>query len=427
MIADPTDLWVGLAMREPERAVDVAARHGMDPKWLGNPRARDIWVSIQRILASGAKPDSQLVLNDLRARGAQTDPAYLEACIRNVTSDGAEHVVQLLRMDYLRRLAREQANILWNPPDSVEDTILNVVEVLSQSCRDAGCHVDLDQIDRELEEEWKLLLSGRMPGLAMPWPTIYRGGGSVERGQVAVFAGHGGSGKSCALLQWALHLARNGLRTFVFPLEDGPKIAYKRILGMIAKTNPLKARIGDFTPADVGRLREAAKAFRALPIHLSGFRGGVAELSAECRILAMRHGAPSAIFVDAFKDISRQHEGVEGDNRVMGALVDLARRMNTALVVAHHIRKPPSILKKNPEDALRIDAADLRGSARIWDDARYVLGLQMVPDGEKPDGRRHYRYYLEILKANHGYAGTRVRVHRAEWLEWIEETEDVPA
>jgi replicative DNA helicase len=118
-----------------------------------------------------------------------------------------------------------------------------------------------------------------------------------------------------------------------------------------------------------------------------------------------------ALFVDAFKDIQRRNtlEFVAEDDRVSGALCNLARRVDIPLIIVHHI-------KKTDNPVCQIE--DIRGSGRISDDARQILILQKkVRNDNDPE------FFLDIAKNNNGPTGI-VRMVREAAIQRFTEFEE---
>jgi len=171
---------------------------------------------------------------------------------------------------------------------------------------------------------------------------------------------------------------------------------------------------------DIERALEGLRQVRQLPIRVISSRMSIGDMA----IAAQRENAKgqlSAIFIDAFKDIPLETGGVEGENYIMGKVVTMAHRLNVPIVMSHHVRKSPATLKgQNPYHAWNIEAQDLRGSSRLWDDARMVIILQQYPTTEQPVGADEFTYQLHVAKANHGISGVRVAVERDTTLRWFE-------
>ena len=136
-----------------------------------------------------------------------------------------------------------------------------------------------------------------------------------------------------------------------------------------------------------------------------------------------KHGI-EAVFVDAFKDVARRANGVEGDNEVIAGCCEMAHRLKVRVILTHHVRKASSGLKDNRWATWNIDPADLRGSGRVWDDSRMVIALQMYPEGSQE--QETFNYQLHLMKANHGLGGRRSPVERSKWMTWHEKDGALP-
>jgi replicative DNA helicase len=213
-----------------------------------------------------------------------------------------------------------------------------------------------------------------------------------------------------------------GIPTLSFPIEDGIKVAYKRLAGMHGEFNPLNLRLANELVTDtfVENAKRSLDEVAGMPMYLSGLRGTVADIAVEAQHAVANKGV-KAVFVDAFKDIATRSDGVEGDNATIAGLCAMARRLNIQVVVTHHVRKNPSSMKGvDPRRAWTIEPSDLRGSGRLWDDARMVIALQMWPNGSIVNEREQFDYNLHLMKVNHGYAGFYFPVIRSVGGTWDE-------
>lgn len=105
---------------------------------------------------------------------------------------------------------------------------------------------------------------------------------------------------------------------------------------------------------------------------------------------AIAEFCPPLVVIDA---LSGSHSGKENDTDsmkfVMKRLHNLAQKYKVAIVVIHHLNKPPVGVPLYP-----ITIARLRGSTSISQFCRSILALT-VPDPNAPDARR-----LDVIKLN---------------------------
>ncbi len=227
-------------------------------------------------------------------------------------------------------------------------------------------------------------ISGRFADVDWLWPSW------IPRGMLTLLGAAPGAGKSLV----ALDLARRVIHGEPFPDGAPNPCPGRRVLIVDAEGAP-------------ALLNQRARAWgidsRKLFLMLSP-SGGLLDLSnprQQARLYDMcRSLEPALVVVDSLAAATARGEtSLEAARAILGFLGAIARKGRLALLVIHHLRKrAPS-----RGTAVRVAAADLRGSSHISAAARSVMALSVagstpaVP-GVEPglDGPR----VLEIVKTN---------------------------
>lgn len=113
------------------------------------------------------------------------------------------------------------------------------------------------------------------------------------------------------------------------------------------------------------------------------------------RLIEMMHTlTPALVIIDSLSSISLKGESAKEDVMILLAFLKrAAQEFNCAVLLIHHLRKPPPGLQ-----ARLLTMADVRGSGHIVAAARSVLGASVVQTGPQPDKNGPRR--LEVLKTN---------------------------
>ncbi len=124
------------------------------------------------------------------------------------------------------------------------------------------------------------------------------------------------------------------------------------------------------------------------------------------RLLDMAYDlAPALIIVDSLSTVNRRGENnIEDLREILGFFIDLAQHFNCAVIVIHHLRKPPRGLVTQP-----ISMHDLRGSGHLVAMARTIMAMDVLKTGpdDDPNGPR----LLKLLKSNLGKIPRPLAVH----------------
>ena len=416
----PSVRLIGLALLDFDTVAEAAADCGFSEDWLDGQWTRETWRTIADMHSRRLPIDPPFVSEHAASLGFNISTEHLDRAERAAPTQrmGADALLGIIRRDYVERRVIEQSSILAEPGS---DPIKTACEVAHELLKVAGTEgaEDMDGAAERVCQMWRDAHEGHIAGLPMPWETVFNRTGGIDPGQVGLFVGHGGSGKSAALLQWAKHASERGWPVLVFPFEDGVEGAVRRLAGMYADVNVFKLRIGRGRDEEVARASEAAMGLSRRDIHLSGKRGGLTDIFSVAQHHVVHKGV-KAIYLDAFKDIRGTHD-LRGENETMAGIVEMAERLRVPIVVSHHVRKQSTAIKGQDRLAAHISKDDLRGSARLWDDARFVMALQQYPtEATDAFGNMEFEYFIHVLKTNHGITGINQPVERDKTLQFRE-------
>ena len=181
-------------------------------------------------------------------------------------------------------------------------------------------------------------------------------------GEMTIWAGQNGHGKSQLTAQIAMHLMSQGDRVCMASFEMKPVQTIRLMSRMFIGTNP-------FTPE-----YQSTEGFKLLDQIFDDFGKWshkklwiydqlgvtspeiVAGMTRYCaRELGIQH-----VFIDSLMKVVGDEDDMNGQKRLVGELFSIAKDLNIHVHLVHHVRKPAN------EDAIP-DKYDLKGSGAIVD------------------------------------------------------------
>lgn len=205
--------------------------------------------------------------------------------------------------------------------------------------------------------------------------------GGLQAGDLVVYAGRPGMGKSCLLMTTALRAAMEGRPVLFFSLEmTQERLLQRAACDLDFDVNPQTPlsyswfHNGSAKGKDIARLAEAA---RHLPESLTIFENGhmtIQEIAALSRAHAARSNGMGVVVIDYLQKVSAtdRYKGnrVQEVTEISGAAKALAMRIKWPVVVGAQLnRGVESREEKRPT------LTDLRESGSIEQDADSVIGL----------------------------------------------------
>jgi replicative DNA helicase len=194
-----------------------------------------------------------------------------------------------------------------------------LVEVAAEVGRFGFRHIGEDIYDTlaELED----LGAGRIPpGVPTGYPEIDETLGGFRPGDLAVFAGVPGSGKTAFGLNVLLNAAEAGHEVAMVSAEMGRRPLIKRCIGNLALIDSHPLRTGSLSPEEWARAAQAAHHLKRLPLHITDKpRPSVDAVCAMVRHLKSKHPKLDLVVVDFIQLILAREGGRSrgGDNRAL--------------------------------------------------------------------------------------------------------------
>jgi len=202
----------------------------------------------------------------------------------------------------------------------------------------------------------------------MPWSST-ADSFSFRSGEVTVWAGLNGSGKSMMTSQVALGLVKQKQRVCIASFEMKPKVTLKRMIRQFSGKS-LESTNYQLTP--VQQKLDAITRFKTFANNYMYFydqQGTVRPeiIIAMCKYCAEELGITHIVVDNLMKCISGE-DNYNGQKDFVDQLTSVARDYNIHIHLVHHIRKLAN-------DEIRPSKSDLRGSSSITDQVDNVLIL----------------------------------------------------
>lgn len=203
------------------------------------------------------------------------------------------------------------------------------------------------------------------PQQSMPWPKTHQGFG-FRAGEVTLYAGGNGGGKSMVTGQIALHLIKQGQRVMIASFEMKPKRTLTRMLRQFAGENiynPMYVNKQQHLMELVTRLQN----FSHGKLWLYDQQGTVTsqQVIAVARYSAVELGVQH-IFIDSLMKCVSGEDDYNAQKMFVDELTALARDHNVHVHLIHHIRKLAS-------EEIQPNKNDIKGSGAISDQVDNVL------------------------------------------------------
>jgi twinkle protein len=199
----------------------------------------------------------------------------------------------------------------------------------------------------------------------MPWPKTHAGF-QFRPGEVTVYAGGNGGGKSMVTGQIAMGLIKQGQRVMIASFEMKPKRTLYRMLRQFAGENIDFPRFVD-KEKYIGGLVERMKDFADCRLWLYDQQGTVSaqQVIAVSRYSAVELGVQH-IFIDSLMKCVSGEDDYNAQKAFVDELTSLARDHNVHIHLIHHIRKLQS-------EEIKPNKNDIKGSGSITDQVDNVL------------------------------------------------------
>lgn len=242
-------------------------------------------------------------------------------------------------------------------PDEVDFEKYLKANDVAQKVRDA----------REFLDEIEVELANPTPDVSqtMPWPKTHMGF-QFRAGEVTLYAGGNGGGKSMVTGQIAMGLIKQGQKVMIASFEMKPKRTLFRMLRQFAGENidaPKYVEKTRYFSLLISRLRD----FAHDNLWMYDQQGTVTsqQVIAVTRYSAVELGVQH-IFIDSLMKCVSGEDDYNAQKMFVDELTSLARDHNVHIHLIHHIRKLQS-------EEIKPNKNDIKGSGSISDQVDNVL------------------------------------------------------
>lgn len=174
--------------------------------------------------------------------------------------------------------------------------------------------------------------------ILLPWAKTH-GEFSYRPGEVTLYAGSNGGGKSLITGQIALHLIKQNQKVCIASFEMKPKRSLERMLRQFSGENIYKPRYqdkGDYLGGLIGRLKTFSN--KHLWFYDQQGTTSAAQVIAVARYCALELGV-NHVFIDSLMKCVQGEDDYNGQKWFIDELCSLARDQNIHIHLVHHIRK----------------------------------------------------------------------------------------
>jgi len=242
---------------------------------------------------------------------------------------------------------------------------------------DVNSHIDAakpsggDSVVRiaELREAYKKSLRGNNPrGITTGWTDLDNIMGGVRDGEVTLVTGDTSSGKSTFASQWALQMAKQGMRTLVCPFEMGAQRQLDKWVRQWSQAAP--------DSLSEQKLDDSLDALEKLPLWVLTRYGSIRiEPMRNTLIYAIRKLGVKFVLVDHIHFMVEEGPAERSDlDSMMKMLAEIAVDTRTHIVVVAHPRQHSSSDEKHRDNRI-IQMSDLKGSSGLKQLADNIMSV----------------------------------------------------
>lgn len=211
----------------------------------------------------------------------------------------------------------------------------------------------------------------------------------AERGDLIILGGLPSSGKTLLATQFAMHMARSGLRVGIFSLETSDAKLYDRMVAQTEGINFGRIKRNQMVLDDYKTASTAIQTAQRITldvIRASGF--GVADVQAVA--MARRYDVIVIDYVQLLQ--AKGSTRVEQVTNISLALHTMAQRAGIAVIALSQLSRP----EKGQQRSRTPSMSDLRESGQLEQDADAIMILAAQPGGNR---------VLSIVKNKEGERG----------------------
>lgn len=349
------------------------------------PNHSEIFEAIATLTAEGEPADPVTVSRELQKRGSLDrvgGAAYLSTVMS--TTPAAAGATAYARIVYDRWRQRKiiEAGDRFKQLGYIEATTSDDVDQLLAQAdsifRGLGEPAGAGMMWDDLVAKWRTWQESPDTSMATPWPELNQClHGGIRTGQLVIFGGRPGDGKSNAGLNVLLQAAQEGHRGTVFSVEMDDLEVVSRLLaaGSWSKMGQIFTRRMD--KETWLRVEEFIERRKGMPLEIVDQAYiTVEQIVAHCRVRR-----PQIIFVDYAQLLQASDSKVSREQQVAHITRSLkvaAKHLHMAVIVAAQLNRGPTGKDGGREPMI----SDLRESGAAEQDADVVLLLHRPSDQE---------------------------------------------
>ena len=257
--------------------------------------------------------------------------------------------------------------------------------------------IDFDQYLRETDDQtkvkpaasYKQALKDRLRGrreqrlVYLPWDKT-RESFDFRKGEVTIWAGQNGHGKSQVTSQVALSLMGQGEKVVIASFELKPVVTMQRLARMFAGMNPFSPEFQ--CDAGISHVEELYDQFSDwtddrlwLYDHVGSANG--AKVVGMARYCAKEAGI-NHIFIDNLAKCVKAEDDYNGQKAFVDEMMAIAQDYGVHVHIVHHLKKPP-------KETDRPDKSDVKGSGAIVDqpDNLFLVWRNKNKEEDRKEGK----------------------------------------
>lgn len=306
---------LGILLAHPERWSEAAETLTAD-HW---PREvhRALWTHLETRVAEGREwTDVGQVVCEAVDVGEDLDryggAAYLTSLPEAYVSDeGLPYLVRLAVQARKKLALRDIGLALKEAEGDVDETIAGVEATIAaiRSQGETGW-LDAQALGRlgwdDIQGRYQARLEGRPTGWMTGIGRVDALTGGIAPPQYWVLAARPKMGKSALALQWALKLARDGLRVAYFSLELPARTLAHRAIAHLARVPEAEVRDGRLTRTTQEAIQDATSELYGLPLYVDEKRSSPSVWRSKLLSLVRQVGHVDLVVVDYLQLMSRE-------------------------------------------------------------------------------------------------------------------------
>lgn len=379
---------LGSILLDPSGAMRKCFRIGLDSSAFYDRRHQTLYAELVSMAQKNSRcMDAITIAEWLKSKSALEKVGGYDYLIElqdsTIVPAHVEHYAATLQRCRLKRNIIEQASAAIDCAyrhDSDERQIAEALQNLTLDISATEADTGKEEAATAILEGYADAKAGILKGVPLPFEKINKATGGAPKGLVTVLCGRGGKGKSMFLAHWLNDLGMKGIPATSFCLEDGIELTMARMASCRGKYSHMKMSQGRGRPDWYKLAAESLDVVKAYPVEFVSKKMTIHEIRNRLYSDKETRSIQLAI-IDGFKDILRpgdKYNDTGTEEYLSQQLTDIARRLDIAIVVVHHLQKI--------QDGEQISLTNIRGSAQIVNDCRVAWALQdcvQWNDGEK--------------------------------------------